>query len=222
MNFHVSIFIITFSFSVFANPLPPLDSVISEPYLTALDDHEFGTSTPRNPFTLDSIQTPSFSSEELNSILNSPYASTVDPSELVASTDLAAVPCKPDQMSGTFALQKGEYCNLEPPKGELGSPNKSPTGAGEPERGISPVPNTSSHPDEENECDPTTAFPEHYCCDGPIRQTTVFADRLCHYLIDFCIPRGSKMPLRITFLNYNNICAHRWTYTLRLHQRLLQ
>lgn len=222
MNFHVSIFTITFFSNVFANPLPLLDSVISEPYLPALDDHEFATSTSSNPFTLDSIQTPSFLSEELNSILNSQYASTVDPSELVASTDLAAVPCKPDQMSGTFALQKGDFCKVEPPTGGLGSPDKSPTGDEEPQRGSFHVPKPPPQSDEENICDPTTVFDQHYCCDGPIRQTTVYADQLCHYLIDFCIPRGSKLPLQITFLNYNNIGAHRWAYALRLHQRLLQ
>lgn len=194
MHFSVFISVIIFPPKAFANPLPR-DSIDSDPYLLALVDPTLAMPTLSNPFISDSRQTPSFSRTEVNPILNSQYTSTIDPSELVVSTDPEVVPCNLNQISDAFATERDRgTCSVEWPKDESEQQHKPPTGAQEPERKIPPVPNILPKLESEDICPPGSVFRQHYCCDGPIGSTTEYAGQICYYLIPFCLPSGSWLP----------------------------
>lgn len=192
MHFFVFISSTTFFLKAFTNPLP-LDSAESEPYLLALVDPEIAIATSSNPFISGNLQRPSFSSVEVKSIPSSQYVSTIDPSEPVASTDLAAVPCGTEEISGAFAAQTDTgMCSVESPNDGSKQQNNAPGKGGEPEEAGPAVPNLLRHSDSENICDPTSVFNQHYCCDGPMEEATKavtqYAGQFCYYLIPYCIP----------------------------------
>lgn len=188
---------ITFPPTGFANPLPQ-DSVEAElePYLLASIDPETTVPSPSNLFMPDNLQTFSFPSIQVNSILSSQYASTFDPSEPTPSTDLLAQ-CEIEQTSDASAAEKGSgICNVEPPRKGTG---RNPGKGGEPEQPnhqqpIPPAADTLLQPQLENSCIPSSVFNEHLCCDyqsGPIGLVTQYLEQTCYYLIRYCIPCGS-------------------------------
>lgn len=185
MHVYVFTLIITFFTKAFANPLP-LDSVDFKPYLLA---------TLSNPFISDNLQTPSFPRIQVSPIWNSQYASTIDPSEPGASTDLAAVPCK---FAFTEQNDKDEEtCPIDEPEHQHKKGDEL-------ERADPAVSNESSLSDGQDDICENTDFKEHVCCDGPLGTPTWRGSKSCYSFIKYCLPCRSQLALRATFVTYND------------------
>lgn len=200
---HVYVFtsIIAFFTKAFANPLP-LDSVDFKPYLLV---------TLSNPFISDNLQTPSFPSIQVSPIWNSQYASTIDPSEPGASTDLAAVPCK---IASTEQNDKDEICPID-------AENQHKKGD-ELEQADPAVSNEPSLSDGQEDICENTDFKEHVCCDGPLGTPTWCGNKSCYSFIKYCLPCRSQFALRPTLLIITIPCARRCRKSLPTDQCLLQ
>lgn len=196
MHLYVYIALIKFLSEASANPLP-LDSVDLDPYLLALVDPESAMANPRNSFIPDSFQNPSFSSTQDNIISSSQFASQIDLTEPIASTDLTEVPCKTDQISDASAAGKDEgICKSDGSTGESEQQSQPSPTAEEPERADPAVSAVVPQSDSEDVCDPESLFIRHYCCDGLppgglLGRKGYLSGIECYLSIGYCLPCGS-------------------------------